>query len=114
MARDGWHFPNFRPIFSTKNGARYDPQSGKTSVEWNQEINAEYNCLDCYKSFHNLDELKTHERTHTLDKIDNVTFCENFASISDLNKHDWTHEGEKAFSCKDCNKKFVLSPIMIY
>ena len=68
-----------------------------------------FKCEHC-KIFKHKQNLKCHQRKHTVDKPSVCEYCgKGFTSTSNFSRHLRTHTGEKPFMCTHCGKCFSQS-----
>lgn len=76
------------------------------------EPQATFTCTDCHKVFSRPYNLKSHMRTHTLERPYECHYYPcgwKFARPHDLKRHELQHTGQKPHGCRFCSRRFARS-----
>ncbi|XP_039464174.1 zinc finger protein 678-like isoform X3 [Oreochromis aureus] len=73
-----------------------------------KEMLKKHRCQQCQKAFHNLKQLRRHQRSHTEERLYSCDQCEKtYKTVQTLNVHKKTHSGEKPHMCEECGSEFI-------
>ncbi|XP_071438611.1 zinc finger protein 117-like isoform X2 [Hetaerina americana] len=70
-------------------------------------VRKEYQCQQCSRHFHNMNDLQIHCLTHTLERPYKCEICwKAFTEKTMLGKHILTHTGDRSYKCEVCSKAY--------